>query len=142
MYWSMWWTIYLWKCKESIQLYLYCFSSHINCRWSLFWTDSTKIWFLSHKEKIKKFLKVGRSSTKVLKRRSHVRIVNTVFWIFCRLIMCTLTTVGATLLVFYQSNADLVTYGWIILGLPKFGYFVTNVNEACFHIFKRTCQPC
>ena len=46
--------------------------------------------------------------------------------------MCILTTVGATLLIFYQSNADLVTYGWIILGLPKFGYFVTNVNEACF----------
>ena len=57
--------------------------------------------------------------------------------------MCTLTTVGATLLIFYQSNADLVTYGWIILGLPKFGYFVTNVNEACFQIFKifqKFCQ--
>ena len=50
--------------------------------------------------------------------------------------MCILTTVGATLLIFYQSNADLVTYGWVILGLPKFGYFVTNVNEACFQIFK------
>ena len=54
--------------------------------------------------------------------------------------MCTLTTVGATLLVFYQSNADLVTYGWIILGLPKFGYFVTNVNEDRFYDYKCTCQ--
>ena len=46
--------------------------------------------------------------------------------------MCTLTTVGSTLLIFYQSNADLVTYGWVILGLPKFGYFVANVNEDRF----------
>lgn len=53
-------------------------------------------------------------------------------WTFDRLIMCTLTTVGATLLIFYQSNANFVTYGWIILGLPKFGYFVANVNEDSF----------
>ena len=134
----MWWTIYLWKCKESIQFYLYCFSSHINCGWSLLWTNFTKIWLFSHKEKIQilwKLKDLGQRSRKdVLIWRSSM------FWIFGRLIMCTLTTVGATLLVFYQSNADLVTYGWIILGLPKFGYFVTNVNEDRFQNNKRICR--
>ena len=99
-----------------------------------------KFGFLVTRKRFKNFWKFED-----LRQKSWIAVRmwgSSIFWIFGRLIMFTLTTVGATLLVFYQSNADLVTYGWIILGLPKFGYFVTNVNEDRFQNFSPTCQLC